>query len=156
MLSSPLIAKIERNWEQIASQVIDLRKRDPRLPNYRALPDEELRERAHDLVTKLARWLEHRKDDWVVSTYEALARERFRQGIPLSELIHKINLIQSQIRRYAIDQNLELSAVEIYAEIELLRHLAAFFDLVLYGIARGYEAAFEADAARAASAPAAD
>ena len=56
MLSSPLIEKIERNWEAIALQVLDLRKRDPRLPNYRTLADYELRERARDLATNLATW----------------------------------------------------------------------------------------------------
>ncbi len=141
MLSSPLIEKIERNWEAIALQVLDLRKRDPRLPNYRTLADSELRERARDLATNLAKWLANGSDDGVIRTYEALGRQRYYQSIPLHEVIHKINLIQSQIRRYAVDQNLELSPVEIYAELEFLRHLAGFFELVIYGIAKGYEAA---------------
>lgn len=141
MLSSPLIEKIERNWESIALQVLDLRKRDPRLPNYRTLADSELRERARDLATNLAKWIENGSDDAVIRGYEALGRQRFYQSVPLHEVIHKINLIQSQIRRFAVDQNLELSPVEIYAELEFLRHLASFFELVIYGIAKGYEAA---------------
>ena len=141
MLSSPLIHKIEENWERIAFQVIELRKRDTRLPNYRTLADSELRERARDLATNLGKWLDSQDDAWVVRTYEALGRQRFYQSIPLHEVIHKVNLIQSQIRRFAVDENLEMSPVEIYAEMELMRHLAEFFDLVTYGIAKGYEAA---------------
>jgi|JRYK01.1.fsa_nt_gb hypothetical protein len=141
MLSSPLIQKIEHNWETIALQVIAQRARDPRLPHYRTLADSELRERARDLVENLAKWLETHDDGWVERTYQSLGRRRFYESIPLHEVIHKTNLVNRQIRQFAVDENLELTPVEIYAEMELLRHLAAFFDLVLYGISKGYESA---------------
>ncbi len=154
MLSAHLLQRIERNWDRIAAQVIAERDRDPKLQHYRALGDHEIRARARDLAENLANWLNQSDEASLAAHYERLGEVRFREGIPLNELIHKIIIIKRVIRQHATDNNPALTPVEIYAELDLLRTMAAFFDFVIYRVARGYETALRREMAAEAALPA--
>jgi hypothetical protein len=141
MLEAQLLQRIETNWDRIAEQVIAQRNRDPKLQHYRSLSDSEIKKRAQDLAANLAQWLHHRDEEKLTQHYERLGGERFRHGIPLAEVIHKITIIKQAFRAYAVEHNPSLTPIEIYAELELLRTMASFFDFVIYRVARGYEEA---------------
>lgn len=154
MLAAHLLHRIEKNWDRIARQVIAERDQDPNLQHYRALSDHEIRARAQDLAQNLANWLNQKDEAALAERYERLGEARFREGIPLNELIHKIILIKRVIREHATENNLASTPLEIYAEIDLLRTMAAFFDFVVYHVARGYEAALRREMAMEAALPA--
>jgi hypothetical protein len=139
MLSARLLERIDRNWEEIASQVISHTRRDARLSQYHSLSDAEIRERARDLARNLRRWLEGLSDAELAATYAALGRRRCVGGVPLQEVVLKIQLIKRKFAAYAMEQNLALTPVEIYQELELLRALGRFFDIVIQGVVEGYE-----------------
>lgn len=153
MLAQNLLLRIENNWEKIASQVIAEQRRDPLLAHYQTLSEAELRERVRDLATNLGAWLNERDESRLIAHYEKLGRRRFREGIPLHEVIHKITLIKRVIREFATEQNLALTPIEIYAELDLLRTMAAFFDFVIYRVARGYEQALREEMTAEAQLP---
>lgn len=139
MIAARLLTRIEENWEKIARAVINARNTDPNLPHYRHLSDPEIRERVQDLTSNLGIWLTAKDESKLASHFEQLGRTRHNDGLPLHEVIQKLNTIKRAIRAYASEQNYALSAVEIYDELELLRSMAAYFDFVIYRVAKGYE-----------------
>ncbi len=149
MIAARLLQRIESNWERIAETIIAARQDDPALTHYRSLSDQELRERVRDFSTNLAVWLTSRDESRLSAHYEVLGRRRHSEGIPLFEVLTKITVIKRAIRTYATEQNLSLSAVEIYEELELLRAMAGFFDFVVCQVAKGYEEAWRAEEAAA-------
>ena len=151
MLASHLLQRIEANWDRIAADVIAELDRDPQLNYYKALSDQEIRHRAKDLAENLAAWMHERDNSRLAARYEQLGRDRFNEGVPLHEVIQKIGIIRRAIRSYAAQQNLGLSPVEIYAELELLRIMATFFDFVVYHVVHGYEQALRRELASEAA-----
>lgn len=146
MIAHNLLQRLEANWEQIAARVAWERDNDPELVHYKTLSDQEIRERAKDLSSKLASWLTERNEAAFVQHFEALGRRRFEEGLPLHEVIQKLNIIKRAIRRHVTEQNYSLTPIEIYQELEALRAMAGFFDFVIYRVAKGYEEALRAKA----------
>jgi hypothetical protein len=144
MIAKNLVQRLEANWEQIAAQVIRERDQDPDLLQYKTLSDQEIRERARDLSSKLSNWLMDCDESRFVAHFEALGRRRCEEGMPLHEVIQKLNIIKRAIRRYVTEQNYTLTPLEIYQELEVLRAMAGFFDFVIFRVAKGYEEALRA------------
>ena len=83
--------------------------------------------------------------------YEEMGRSRFRDGVPLSELIYAVILTKEHLRRYIREHGVvadfagdrvtpdELLPVSLYSVQELNYQVGAFFDSALYYLARGYE-----------------
>jgi hypothetical protein len=141
MIAARLIQRIEANWDKIAQKVIDDRNAKPELQHYRSLSDEEIRIRARDLATRLGQWLTDENLDVHRAYFESIGRRRFEEGVPVHELVLKINIIKRAIRQYASEQNFSLTPMEIYEELELLRAMAGFFDSVVFRMVKGYEEA---------------
>jgi len=151
MIAARLLQRVESNWEAIALAVISSRNQDPALSSYRALSDHEIRDRVRDLTTNLGRWLCTKDDTSIALHYEELGRTRYAQAIPLHEVILKVISIKRAIRTYVSEQNYNLSPVDIYDELELLRAMAGYFDFVIYRVAKGYEGAMRLTADPGAS-----
>jgi hypothetical protein len=139
MLASRLSQRIERNWEKIAAAVIAARDQDPALPHYRNLSDQEIRERVRDLTVNLNSWLTTRDETRLGAYYEDLGRRRQSEGMPLHELVLKLTTIKRAIRTYATEQNFNLTALEIYDELELMRNMGGYFDFIICHVVKGYE-----------------
>jgi hypothetical protein len=150
MIAARLLNRIETNWESIARKVILARDSDPNLLHYRDLSDDEIRNRVRDLTTHLALWLTDNNPSALSAHFEHLGRQRFQQGVPLHQLLRKISTIRQAIRTYASEQNLSLTAVEIYEELELLRAMSNYFDFVVFHVTKGYEDSMANQASRAA------
>jgi len=73
--------------------------------------------------------------------YTALGRERFREGLPLSEVIEALNLTKYQLWAYIRDYGLLDSALQLYQALELYNSVVLFFDRAAYHITVGYERA---------------
>lgn len=139
MLSARLLDRIDRNWERIAAEVIAHGRRDARLRKYHSLSDAEIRERARDLVSNLRLWLEGMTEEELVRRYQSLGERRCRAGVPLHEMVLKIQLIKRKIASFATEQNLSMTALEVYEETELLRVLGRYFEIVIHSAVEGYE-----------------
>ena len=133
-----LVEMVEKNWESIADRVIERVHTDPQVPNYRALTDHELRYRARDLLSQLGHWLSRRDEARLTQRYEALGRRRFDEGMPLHEVIYKLQLLKQGVLAHARDYHLELSAIQLYAEQEFLGSVDEFFDLIIFSVCKGH------------------
>ena len=138
MLVNRLIYRIEEQWEKIAADVLKQARKDRDAGYYRTLPEEDVRERAADLVRNLGRWLESENDEALRNRYEALGSQRCREGVPLPDVLYKIFLIKRKIRSYAMFNNDQTSPLAVHEELELLRRMGHCFDLVACYVARGY------------------
>jgi hypothetical protein len=147
MLSYRLIQRIEENWERLADAVcLDLQN-DPRTPHYHRLTGEEIRDRAHELVRNLGYWLTREDLGELAARYENIGRLRAIQGVPLHEVVRKLQLMKRRLMFFAQEQNLDHSPIEIHAENELHMAVERFFDEVIYSVARGYESRAASSAA---------
>lgn len=145
MIAARLLQRIEMNWEQIASAVMLARDRDPHLAHYRNLGDSEIRDRVRDLTTNLGAWMTERDEARLAEHFERLGRRRCEQNLPLHEVIQKLMIVKREIRGYVSEQNLSLTPVEIYDELEMLRAMAGYFDFVIFRVAKGYEESLKAN-----------
>lgn len=165
MLSTRLIRMIEDHAEGLTREALDDILTNPRTPSFRQVPRAELVERVDALYRNLGDWIGDPKDDAVREAYEDWGRKRFRQGIPISEIVYTLILAKHHLRRYVRDHGLvefsgdrvapgEFLPLQLHAVQELNSMIGEFFDRALYYLARGYdrEAAAEARAARAATA----
>lgn len=147
MLSDRLVNTIENHWEHIAERAIDAVHRDPEVPNYQSLKDEELRDRARHLLSNLGQWLASRDESLIAQRYEKLGRCRFDEGMPLHEVIYKLQLLKRMVLEHARDAHLEMNALQLYSEQEFLTSVDGFFDRIIYRVAKGFsEAMMEASA----------
>jgi len=138
MLANRLLVSIETDWEKIATDVIKQLRRDQAAGFYRNLPEDEIRERARELIKNLSHWLDAQNDAALKARYEELGRRRFQQGVPLDEVQHKILLIKRKIRSHAMNLNLDAGPLQLHQELELLRLMAHCFDIIVCAVAKGY------------------
>ena len=162
MLSARLIQLIETHSEALTREVLQDLATNPKTRSFQIVPRAELESRTGNLYRNLGGWIGDPRDDAVQAEYEEWGRRRFRQGIPLSEMVYSLILIKHHLRRYIRDHGLvasssdlvvpgEFLAVQLHGVQELNFMVGEFFDRALYHLARGYEA--EAQVARGAKAP---
>jgi hypothetical protein len=141
MLSGKLARLIEEHSEQIAKAAIRQISDNPNLRHLSSLSDSRLFENWCDILAKLTRWFEPSQRDALASEHEEAGRARLEQGIPLHESVLALQLVRNQTVRYVTEQELDRNYIELYAEEELERWLANFFDFLTYHLVKGYEAA---------------
>lgn len=143
MLPRAWIQRMENSWETIADEIVAAAATDPYVGSYRFLRDAELRNRAKELVSNLSRWLSGENDAELISTYEALGRQRYLEGVPLQELTYKILLIKRVIASQVSDYVTENNAINMYSELQLRRAIGYCFDLIAYAVTKGYTEAWQ-------------
>jgi hypothetical protein len=88
MRSARLIQLVETHSEGLTREVLQDLATNPRTRSFRAVPRAELEPRIGSLYRNLGAWMGDPQDDAVRAEYEEWGRIRFRQGIPLSEIIY--------------------------------------------------------------------
>ena len=151
MLSVRLVQMIEDHAEQLTQSVIHDLQSNQRTPHYHRLTREELHERTYSVYRHLGHWLSLRTDDAIEASYTELARVRFGEGVPLSEIVYALTLIKQHLREYIGYVGLMDSAVELHQERELRRLVGRFFDRAIYYAVLGYERQLAAHQPKAAA-----
>jgi hypothetical protein len=150
MLSTRLIQLIEQHAEGLTREARQELLTNPRTPSFRRVPPEELEARIGGLYRNLGNWIGDPDDDTVRAAYEDWGKRRFRQGIPISEVVWALVVAKHQLRRYVRDHGLvefagdrvvpgEFLPVQLHGLQELNFMIGEFFDRALYYLARGYE-----------------
>lgn len=140
MLSTRLLRLIESNSDEIAARLIRVIRERPDTPNLAARPDIELREWCREVMESVSRALSGTgKKDW--GEFEEFGKVRFGEHIPLHEAVLRIHELKDQILGFVAKQGLPLTALNLYAEEELVRSLARFLDAMVYHLVLGYEEA---------------
>ena len=150
MLSLRLIELIETHAENLTRDVLKDYATNPRTRHWGVVPSNELEQRVFRTYHNLGDWLGNPKEDAVQAEYEEWGRKRYRNGIPLSEIVYAVILLKHHLRKYIRDNGLieysrdrqasqEILPVHLYGIQELNYLVGDFFDKALYYLARGYE-----------------
>jgi len=139
MLSGKLIYLIETHEEKISSRILREIRRDPGLSHLAALPEGELRERGREILQNLGHWLVTADEEKLDREYERIGKTRFQESVPLHEAIQGLCLIKYAMIDFIHEQGIDRDFLALYAEEELWRRMARFFDLLVIHMARGYE-----------------
>ena len=152
MLASRLIQLVETHADSLAREAVEDLLTNERTTSFQKASRAELELRLVVLYQNLGNWLANPKEDDVREEYEHWGRTRYRQGIPLCEIIYSVILSKRHLRRFIREHGLvafsgdrvapgELVPVELYSIQELNYLVGDFFDQALYHLASGYEAA---------------
>lgn len=141
MISSKLVELIENNADELAKRLCkDLLSREE-TKGYRTLSEDLVYKRVHDVYSNLGAWLG--KDKYtsgeIRKVYTELGKKRYREEIPLHEVILAFMLIKRHLWLYVREKQFFDSAYELYQALELNNNVVLFFDRVIYFVSIGYE-----------------
>lgn len=138
MLSARLVRRIEEHAEELTREVLADLSANARTPAYHKLSHDELHRRVYDVYRNLGRWLGEETDDTVQQTYQELGARRWREHVPLHEVVYALILSKHHLRDYIRSSGVVDSAVDLYQEEDLHIRLGRFFDKALYFTVKGY------------------
>jgi len=152
MLANRLIQLIENHSDSLAREALQDVLTNAKTASFRRVPTEELKPRISALYENLGKWIGNPNEDDIRQEYEGWGRNRFRQGIPFSEIVYVLILTKKYLRKFIREHGLvtysgdlvtpdELVPVELYSIQELNYLVGDFFDRALYHLVRGYESA---------------
>jgi hypothetical protein len=150
MLGAHLMQLIEAHAPALTKDVVQDLKTNEHTPNFARFKPVELENRVSVLCWNLGKWIGNPDENAIREEYEEMGRERFRQGVPVSELVYALLLTKRHLRRYIRDYAVvdfagdrivpdELLPIELHSIQELNYQVGEFFDRALYHLARGFE-----------------
>jgi hypothetical protein len=138
-LAGRLIGLIESHAEQLTRSAVENLRTNPRTRSYRTVPFDELYGRVYDVYHDLGRWLFEKADSAIQSRFNEVGEMRFKQGVPLQEVLWAMVLTKNHLRNHLAAWALADSAVELYRQRELDHLIAQFFDRAMCYTTEGYE-----------------
>jgi hypothetical protein len=139
MLSDRLVRMIEDHGEELTHALVQNLQSNQRTGSYHQLSREAIHRRAYDVYKNLGSWLNSKAEEDIEADYPALGTRREAEGVPLSEVVYALILTKYHLRDYIGGAGLVDSAVDLYQEQELHRHLGQFFDKAIYYTVGAYE-----------------
>jgi hypothetical protein len=158
MLGSRLLLLIQAHAGSLTRDVVKDLITNERTPAFRRLNPADVETRVSALFYNLGKWIGDADENPVQAEYEDMGRTRFRQKVPMSELVYALLIGKHHMRRYIREHGLvdfagdriapeELLPLELHSIQELNYQVGEFFDRALYHLARGYEQEAAAHAA---------
>jgi len=137
MLSARLVRMVEEHAEELTEGLLQHFREHPRLTAH--VPEDEVRRRTLAVYSHLGRWLTDRSEEAIAETFGGWGRRRHADGVPASELVLALQMMNTHLEKYILASGLGSSAVELYQEEELHFLVDHFFDKAIYWVVRGYE-----------------
>ena len=150
MLGTRLLLLIQSHAGPLTRDVVEDLRTNLRTPTFRRLDPADIETRVSALFYNLGKWIGEADEHAVRAEYEDMGRARFRDGVPISELVFALVITKHHLRRYIRDHGLvdfagdrvappELLPLELHSIQELNYQVGVFFDRALYHLAHGYE-----------------
>lgn len=134
-----LVRMIETHSENLANSLLYKVQHSPSTHNYSKVPSEELKQRVYEIYQHLGDWLLGKSEVDIERRYREIGARRFRQQVPLNELIWAIVLTRENLWEFLTWESGMDRPVEVFAELELLHLLGQFFDRAVFYATLGYE-----------------
>ncbi len=141
MIYTKLLKLIEDNANELSQRLCkDLLSKEE-TKGYRSLSEGEVFKRVHDVYSNLGKWLSKDVDtvSEVEKAYTELGKKRFRENIPLNEVVLAFMLIKRHLWLYVREKQFLDSAYELYQALEMNNNVVYFFDRAIYYVTVGYE-----------------
>lgn len=139
MLSDQVIRIIESHAEELTVGIVERLRGSSHTPAYKTVPPEELHHRLFEIYHDLGHWLLGNMEQTVQSRYEAVGKQRYKEDVPLGQVLWAQVLIKEHLRDAIGDAMSADSALELHREREILRLIGRFFDRALCYTAEAYE-----------------
>ena len=140
-VSKRIMNLIEKHADELTAGWLAEIRKDIATPIYSRFENEkELYQRAHRVFGQLGRWinLEATKED-LERYWTDLGRERRREQIPLSEVVHSLGLIRKHFWTKVESEGLFDTSSDMYQAMDLQNRVTLFFDRAIYYAVLGYE-----------------
>lgn len=141
-----LVRMIETHSENLATSLLHKVQHSSSTASYAKVPPDELKQRVYEIYQHLGDWLLGKSVFDIEQRYREIGARRFRQGIPLNELIWAIVLTRENLWEFLTWESGLDRPAEVFAELELLHLLGQFFDRAILYATTGYEGARKSDA----------
>ena len=122
-------------------------RRDPETSKFPKVIEAEWRDWGQMVLQNLSHWLAGGNQAELAEKCELLGKQRCEEEVPLETCVRRLCLIRQKTMDYVDQQMIDKNMLELYAEEQLLRRLARFFDFTLVHLVRGYERELRADLA---------
>jgi hypothetical protein len=139
-----LVRLIETHSKDLSTRLVEKVRQSPFTHSYSNVPSDELRQRVLEIYLHLGEWLLGKREEDIGRRYREIGARRFRQQVPLSELIWVLVLTKENIWEYLKDTVLE-NQEEVFGELEAFELIGQFFDRAIHSSAEGYEHALLAE-----------
>lgn len=142
MISQKFVELIEKNAETISRQWVKDVTQNINTPFYHTLDRDKLYERGIIMYKNLGHWLSlSSPKEKISSFYRDWGRQRFKEGIPLPQLIYAFILFRRHLWLFILHSDFLDTAYELRGALELNNRVILFFDRALYNIVLGYQEA---------------
>ena len=140
MMIGKLVALIEDHADELTVRMVRLVRESPKTEGYRRFGDEELGDRARLVYSNLGQWLSETSEKHVEEEYYRIGQLRFKEGIPLSELVMALLLTRRNLWQFVESQGWD-SLIDLRQQLDLEILVVRFFDRAIHHAVRGYESA---------------
>jgi hypothetical protein len=150
MVSQRLIDLVERSGEELTNRLVkDLLAREE-TRHLRELRHNRLYAQVYDVYNMLNSWLNSAMTKGkIVEHYVEMGREKYNEGIPLSEVIMTLMLIKRHLWLFAIEKKVFEPERNVENVLELNNRVVFFFDRIIWCVSVGYEGEQKEDTYRA-------
>lgn len=138
MISVRQVHFVEEHWQAIAKRALGRIRRE--IPESTSLSDAMIEESVQDLFGHLGDWLTVTHPEHM-ARYENFGRRRATGKVHLHDLVRMLQMIRQCAVDYARDNELSENTVALRCESDLEYGIDRFFDLIIYNVVKGYEAA---------------
>lgn len=140
MISETMISIIKDNADELTKRLCkDLLSREE-TRSYRNLDKDIVYERVYDVYSRLDSWLSKDKPKGEIqSHYIRLGEQRFKEGIPLAEVVMALMLIKRHLWLYTLEKHFFDTSFEFQQALEFNNRVVLFFDRAIYFTTMGYE-----------------
>ena len=144
MIVQGFIDLVDRNAETLTQELMQELRVRKGTDHYRNLPDDVLHERVNRVLSNVTRrlssWLSKSKPkDTLFAYYRELGRERFREGIPLEEVVLVLMLIKRRIWKFITGHTTPSTDYQLEQLFELNYAVGLFFDRIVLAAITGYQ-----------------
>lgn len=140
MIIEKLIRMIETSEDELTQRLMkDLLTREE-TRHLRDLRQNRVYGQVYEVYSMLSLWLSGKKTKGsIVKHFIEIGRQRYIEGIPLSEVLMTFMLIKRHLWLYALEKKVINPAYDLYQVIELNNRVVFFFDRIMYCTSVGYE-----------------
>ncbi len=139
MFNEALAELVKKNAQNITDKLIEAIKTHPRTKYYHDLKPDLLKERILDVCRNFDEWIIEETEEKLKKTYINFGRVRYRENVPLEELIYAIFLTRKYITSFLHSRASEENPLKIYQLLEFIEMVSTFFEEMVYFVSLGYK-----------------
>jgi hypothetical protein len=135
---------VENQADELAKNIVEEIRKKHEYAHYQELPEDVFAERISQILrnvyVRLGNWLnEDKPKNTLFAYYSDLGAQRFREGIPLDEVIRLFLLVKREIWHVFREEMAVNSEMDLKRLMELDYYVNLFFDRIVSSTISGYQ-----------------